>query len=45
MNPHKELSNFWTGDAAYESGVTSFEFLAYEVVTTKQIIKRIKAAK
>jgi nicotinamidase-related amidase len=95
MNPHKGLSNFWTGDAviqlrqygietiilygmsanlcveshardaiengfdviiiadataaageaAYEAALTNFEFLAHEVVTTKQIIKRLKAAK
>jgi nicotinamidase-related amidase len=95
MNPHKGLSNFWTGDAAiqlrqygietivlygmsanmcveshardaiengfdviivadataaagdaaYEAAVTDFEFLAHEVVTTKQIIKRLKDAK
>jgi nicotinamidase-related amidase len=34
-----------TGDAAYESAITSFEFLAHEVVTTKQIIKCIAQAK
>ncbi len=95
MNPHKGLSNFWTGDAAlqlrqygiktvimygmsanmcieshardaiengfdliivadataaagdaaYEAAVTNFEFLAHEVVTTEQIIKRLKTAK
>jgi nicotinamidase-related amidase len=95
MNPHKGLSNFWTGDAAiqlrmhgiktiilygmsanmcieshardalengfeliiiadataaagdaaYEAALTNFEFLANEVVTTEQIIKRLKAAK
>jgi nicotinamidase-related amidase len=95
LNPHKGLSNFWTGDAAlnlrqngietiilygmsanmcveshardaiengfdviivadataaagdaaYESAITNYEFLAHEVVTTKQIIERIKAAK
>ena len=95
MNPHKGLSNFWTGDAAiqlrqygietiilygmsanmcveshardaiengfdliivadataaagdaaYEAAITNFEFLAHEVVTTKQIIKRLKEAK
>jgi nicotinamidase-related amidase len=95
LNPHKGLSNFWTGDAAlnlrqngietiilygmsanmcveshardaiengfdviivadataaagdaaYESAITNFEFLAHEVVTTKQIIKRIEEAK
>jgi nicotinamidase-related amidase len=95
MNPHKELSNFWSGDAAiqlrqygvetiimygmsanmcieshardaiengfdliivadataaagdaaYEAALTNFEFLAHEVVTTKQIIKRLKEAK
>jgi nicotinamidase-related amidase len=95
MNPHKGLSNFWTGDAAiqlrqygietiilygmsanlcieshardaiengfdviivadataaagdaaYEAAVTNFEFLAHEVVTAKQIIKRLKEAK
>jgi nicotinamidase-related amidase len=94
MNPHKGLSNFWTGDAAiqlrqygietvimygmsanmcveshardaiengfdliiiadataaagdaaYEAAITNFEFLAHEVVTTAQIIKRLKAA-
>jgi nicotinamidase-related amidase len=95
MNPHKGLSNFWSGDAviqlrqygietiilygmsanmcieshardaiengfdlisvadataaagdaAYEAALTNFEFLAHEVVTTKQIIKRLKGAK
>jgi nicotinamidase-related amidase len=95
MNPHKGLSNFWSGDAviqlrqygietiilygmsanmcveshardaiengfdviiiadataaagdaAYEAAMTNFEFLAHEVVTTDQIIKRLKAAK
>ncbi len=95
MNPHKGLSNFWTGDAAiqlrqygietiilygmsanlcieshardaiengfdviivadataaagdaaYEAALTNFEFLAHEVVTTKQIIKRLETAK
>jgi nicotinamidase-related amidase len=33
------------GDAAYEAALTNFEFLAHEVVTTKQIIKRLKEAK
>jgi nicotinamidase-related amidase len=95
MNPHKGLSNFWTGDAAiqlrqygietiilygmsanmcieshardaiengfdliiisdataaagdaaYEAAITNFEFLAHEVVTTEQIMKRLKEAK
>ncbi|MGI9330001.1 MAG: cysteine hydrolase [Gammaproteobacteria bacterium] len=95
LNPHKGLSNFWTGDSAlnlrmfgietvilygmsanmcveshardiiengfeliivadataaagdlaYEAALTNFEFLAMEVVTTDQIIKRLKAAK
>ena len=95
MNPHKGLSNFWTGDAAlqlrqygvetiilygmsanmcveshardaiengfdviiiadataaagdaaYEAALTNYEFLAHEVVTTDQIIKRLKKAK
>jgi nicotinamidase-related amidase len=95
MNPHKGLSNFWTGDAAiqlrmygietiimygmsanmcveshardaiehgfeliiiadataaagvpaYEAAVINYEFLAHEVVTTTQIVKRLKAAK
>jgi biuret amidohydrolase len=95
MNPHKGLSNFWTGDAviqlrqygietiilygmsanlcieshardaiengfdviivadataaagdaAYEAALTNFEFLAHEVVTADQIIKRLKKAK
>jgi nicotinamidase-related amidase len=95
MNPHKGLSNFWTGDAAlqlrmfgietivlygmsanmcveshardaiengfeviivadatgaagdaaYEAALTDYEFLAHEVVTAEQIIKRLKAAK
>ena len=95
MNPHKGLSNFWTGDAviqlrqygietiilygmsanmcieshardaiengfdliivadataaagdaAYDAALTNFEFLAHEVVTTEQIIKRLKSAK
>jgi len=95
MNPHKGLSNFWTGDAAlqlrqygietiilygmsanmcieshardaiengfdliivadataaagdaaYEAALTNFEFLAHEVVTTEQIMKRLKSAK
>jgi nicotinamidase-related amidase len=94
MNPHKGLSNFWSGDAviqlrqygietiilygmsanmcieshardaiengfdliivadataaagdaAYEAALTNFEFLAHEVVTTEQIIKRLKSA-
>ncbi len=94
MNPHKGLSNFWSGDAAiqlrqygietiilygmsanmcveshardaiengfdviiiadataaagdaaYESAITNFEFLAHEVVTTKQIIERLESA-
>ncbi len=95
MNPHKGLSNFWSGDAAiqlrqygietiilygmsanmcveshardaiengfdviiiadataaagdaaYEAAITNFEFLAHEVVTTNQIIKRLEKAK
>jgi nicotinamidase-related amidase len=95
MNPHKGLSNFWTGDAtiqlrqygietiilygmsanlcieshardaiengfdviivsdatagagdaAYEAALTNFEFLAHEVVTADQIMKRLKQAK
>jgi nicotinamidase-related amidase len=95
MNPHKGLSNFWSGDAAiqlrqygidtiilygmsanmcveshardaiengfdviivadataaagdaaYEAALTNYEFLAHEVVTTKQIIKRLENAK
>jgi nicotinamidase-related amidase len=95
MNPHKGLSNFWTGDAAlqlrmfgietivlygmsanmcveshardaiengfeviiiadataaagdaaYEAALTNYEFLAHEVVTTDQIIKRLQKAK
>ena len=95
MNPHKGLSNFWTGDAAlqlrmfgietiilygmsanmcveshardaiengfeliivadataaagvpaYEAALVNYEFLAHEVVTTEQIVKRLKAAK
>jgi biuret amidohydrolase len=95
MNPHKGLSNFWSGDAAiqlrqygietiimygmsanmcveshardaiengfdviliadataaagdaaYEAAMTNFEFLAHEVVTTNQIIKRLEKAK
>jgi nicotinamidase-related amidase len=95
MNPHKGLSNFWTGDAAiqlrqygietiilygmsanlcieshardaiengfdviivadataaagdaaYAAALTNFEFLAHEVVTTNQIVKRLKKAK
>ena len=95
MNPHKGLSNFWSGDAviqlrqygietiilygmsanmcieshardaiengfdliiiadataaagdaAYQAALTNYEFLAHEVVTTKQIIKRLKSAK
>jgi nicotinamidase-related amidase len=95
MNPHKGLSNFWTGDAAiqlrmygietiimygmsanmcveshardaiengfelviiadataaagdaaYEAALINYEFLAMEVVTTDQIVKRLKAAK
>jgi len=32
------------GDAAYEAALTNFEFLAHEVVTTEQIIKRLKSA-
>jgi len=95
MNPHKGLSNFWTGDAAlqlrmfgietiilygmsanmcveshardaiengfeliivadataaagvpaYDAALINYEFLAHEVVTTEQIVKRLKAAK
>jgi len=95
MNPHKGLSNFWTGDAAiqlrmygietivmygmsanmcveshardavehgfeliivadataaagdaaYEAALTNYEFVANEVVTFEQIVKRVKAAK
>jgi hypothetical protein len=45
MNPHKGLSNFWTGDAAYEAALINYEFLAMEVVTTDQIVKRLKEAK
>jgi nicotinamidase-related amidase len=95
MNPHKGLSNFWTGDAAiqlrqygietvimygmsanmcveshardaiengfdviiladataaagdaaYEAALINYEFLAHEVVTTDQIIKRLHKAK
>ena len=95
MNPHKGLSNFWTGDAviqlreygiktlimygmsanmcveshardaiengfeviiiadataaagdaAYEAALINYEFLAMEVVTTEQIVKRLQAAK
>ena len=33
------------GDAAYEAALTNYEFLAHEVVTAAQIIKRLKAAK
>jgi len=33
------------GDAAYEAAMTNFEFLAHEVVTTNQIIKRLEKAK
>jgi nicotinamidase-related amidase len=33
------------GDAAYEAALTNFEFLAHEVVTADQIVKRLKAAK
>ena len=95
MNPHKGLSNFWTGDAAiqlrmygietiimygmsanmcveshardavehgfeliivadatagagdaaYEAALTNYEFLANEVVTFDQIVRRLKHAK
>ncbi len=95
MNPHKALTNFWTGDAviqlrqygvetvilygmsanmcieshgrdiiengfdliiladvtaaagdaAYEAALTNFEFLAHEVMTADQVMKRLKAAK
>jgi nicotinamidase-related amidase len=95
MNPHKGLSNFWTGDAAiqlrqygietlimygmsanlcveshardaiengfdliivadctaaagdaaYQAALTNYEFLAHEVVTTSQIMRRLKEAK
>jgi len=98
MNPHKGLSNFWTGDAAiqlrqygietvilygmsanlcveshardaiengfdliivadataaagdagdaaYQAALTNFEFLAHEVVTASQIMRRLKSAK
>jgi nicotinamidase-related amidase len=30
------------GDAAYEAALTNFEFLAHEVVTADQIIKRLE---
>jgi len=33
------------GDVAYEAALTNFEFLAHEVVTAEQIIKRLKSAK
>ena len=33
------------GDAAYEAAIVNYEFLAHEVVTTDQIIKRLKKAK
>ena len=33
------------GDAAYEAAITNFEFLAHEVVTTTQIIRRLKSAR
>jgi nicotinamidase-related amidase len=33
------------GDAAYESALINYEFLAHEVVTTDQIVQRLKAAK
>jgi nicotinamidase-related amidase len=33
------------GDAAYEAALTNFEFLAHEVVTTDQIMERLKNAK
>jgi nicotinamidase-related amidase len=33
------------GDAAYEAALTNFGFLAHEVVTTKQIVKRLKETK
>ena len=33
------------GDAAYEAALVNYEFLAHEVVTTKQVIKRLKKAK
>lgn len=33
------------GDSAYEAAITNYEFLAHEVVTTKQIIKRVEEAK
>ena len=33
------------GDAAYESALTNFEFIAHEVMTTNQGIKRLKKAK
>jgi nicotinamidase-related amidase len=95
MNPHKGLSNFWSGDAAiqlrqygieivimygmsanmcveshardaiengfdliiladataaagdaaYDAAVINYEFLAHEVMTTKQAIKRLKEAR
>jgi nicotinamidase-related amidase len=95
MNPHKGLSNFWTGDAAiqlrqygietvimygmsanmcieshardaiengfdliivadataaagdaaYEAALTNYEFLAHEVVTANQVMKRLREAK
>jgi nicotinamidase-related amidase len=33
------------GDAAYEAALINYEFLAHEVVTTKQIVKRLEKAK
>jgi len=32
------------GEPAYEAALINYEFLAHEVVTTKQIVKRLKAA-
>jgi nicotinamidase-related amidase len=33
------------GDAAYEAALTNFEFLAHEVVTYSQIMRRLKACR
>ena len=33
------------GDAAYEAALINYEFLAHEVMTTNQVIKRLKKAK
>ena len=33
------------GDAAYDAALINYEFLAHEVMTTNQVIKRLEKAK